>query len=211
MYQLKIDDKEKEAIMEDRPSKQAYGLSAPSMYKLLSEFPLNQVESREIIDEILLANKDLPGGLMVILNEIQSRIGYISQPIQEYVSLVLNVPVSKITGVISFYSFFTTKPRGDHTIKFCMGTACYVGGTPQLIQKAQQVLKIEPGETTPDNKITMEVCRCVGSCSQAPVVVVDDHLHGRLKPSGVPQLIRGIMKTYENSQEKLSNDKNNQS
>jgi len=187
--------------MVDKPSKQAYGLSAPSMHSLLNEFPLNQAESREVIDKILQSYKDIPGGLMVILNEIQSQIGYISQPIQEYVALVLNEPVSTITGVVSFYSFFTTKPRGDHTIKFCMGTACYVGGTPQLLQKAHQLLEIEPGETSPDNRITLEVCRCVGSCSQAPVVVVDEQLYGRLRPSKIPPLIRSIMKTYEGPQE----------
>ena len=185
--------------MKDQSSKQEYGLNAPSMQQLLNEFPLNQVESREVIDTILGSYKDMPGGLMVILNEIQSQIGYISQPIQEYVALVLNVPVSTITGVVSFYSFFTTKPRGDHTIKFCMGTACYVGGTQQLIQKAQQLLEIEPGETSPDNKITLEVCRCVGSCSQAPVVVVDEQLYGRLRPSKIPPLIRDILKKCEGS------------
>lgn len=80
-----------------------------------------------------------------------------------------------------------------------MGTACYVGGTQQLIQKAQQLLEIEPGETSPDNKITLEVCRCVGSCSQAPVVVVDEQLYGRLRPSKIPPLIRDILKKYEGS------------
>lgn len=187
--------------MENQSSNHVYGLNAPSMQQLMNEFPLNQSESRQIIDQILQKYKDVPGGLMVILNEIQSQIGYISQPIQEYVSAVMNVPVSTITGVVSFYSFFTTKPRGDHTIKFCMGTACYVGGTPQLIQKAQQLLQIEPGETSPDNRITVEVCRCVGSCSQAPVVVVDEQLYGRLRPSKISPLIRDIMKTYEDNKE----------
>ncbi len=185
--------------MQDQSTEQTYGLSTPSMHQLLNEYPLNQETSRETIDNILNSFKDLPGGLMVILNEIQSQIGYISQPIQEYVSLVLNIPVSTITGVVSFYSFFTTKPRGDHTIKFCMGTACYVGGTPQLMRKAEQILDIQTGDTTPDNRITMEVCRCVGSCSQAPVVVVDEQLYGRIRPSKIPPLIRDIIKTYEDS------------
>ena len=185
--------------MEDQSSEPTYGLSSPSMHQLLNEFPLNQTESREIIDNILHSFEDVPGGLMVILNEIQSQIGYISQPIQEYISAILNIPVSTITGVVSFYSFFTTKPRGDHTIKFCMGTACYVGGTPQLMRNAAQILDIQTGDTTSDNHITMEVCRCVGSCSQAPVVVVDEQLYGRVRPSKIPPLIRDIMKTYEDS------------
>jgi NADH:ubiquinone oxidoreductase subunit E len=93
--------------------------------------------------------------------------------------------------VVSFYSFFTTAPRGRHTVKLCMGTACYVGGTPQLIEKAQQVLGVKPGQTTSDGRITLEICRCVGACSQAPVVVVDDdNMHGRVQPNKLPQILR---------------------
>jgi NADH:ubiquinone oxidoreductase subunit E len=97
--------------------------------------------------------------------------------------------MSKINGVVSFYSFFTTRPRGKHTIKFCLGTACYVRGTPKLIEKTRQALGINVGETTPDGEITLEVCRCLGACSQAPVVVVDDSLRGRMSANHMPQLI----------------------
>jgi NADH:ubiquinone oxidoreductase subunit E len=172
-----------------------YALTSPTIQSLINEFPLNIPEQKAVIDQILKTYQDVPGGLMVVLNEIQSQIGFISQPIQEYVALVLNVPVSSIHGVVTFYSFFTTEPRGEHTMKFCMGTACYVGGTPQLLQKAEQLLEIKPGETTPDGKITLEICRCVGACSQAPMVVVDDQLYGRLRPSKLPALVRGILKT----------------
>jgi NADH:ubiquinone oxidoreductase subunit E len=154
--------------------------------------PVAIPEKRAIIDEILETHKDLPGGMMVILNELQSRIGFISEPMQEYVAKKLRVPVSKVHGVVSFYSFFTTQPRGRHTIKFCMGTACYVGGMPQLIEKAKQILGIEPGQTTKDGAITLEVCRCVGACSQAPVIVVDEESHGRVRPNKMPQLLRSI-------------------
>jgi len=154
--------------------------------------PVALPEKREIIDQILNANKARPGGLMVILNELQSQIGFISEPMQQYVADQLQVPVSKVHGVVSFYSFFTTTPRGRHTIKFCMGTACYVGGMPQLIEKAKQILGIEPGETTKDGKITLELCRCVGACSQAPVIVIDEESNGRVRPNKFPQLIRAI-------------------
>lgn len=154
--------------------------------------PVAIPEKRAVIDEILEANKELPGGLMVILNELQSRIGYISGPMQKYVAQKLQIPVNHVHGVVSFYSFFTTTPRGKHTIKFCMGTACYVGGVPQLIEKAKQVLGIEPGQTTKDGQITLELCRCVGACSQAPVIVIDEDSHGRVRPNKLPQLIRAI-------------------
>ncbi len=153
---------------------------------------LADTELKEKIDKTLANYKNLPGGLMVVLNELQSQIGYISEPMQAYVARELRIPVSTVHGVVSFYSFFTTQPRGRHTIKFCLGTACYVGGTPQLIEKAKQLLGIEPGQTTPDGEITMELCRCVGACSQAPVVVVDEETHGRMRPNKFPQIIRAV-------------------
>lgn len=154
--------------------------------------PLNIPEKKQIIDEILETNRNRPGATMVILNELQSRIGYISAPMQQYVARKLRIPVSQIHGVVSFYSFFTTTPRGQHTVKFCMGTACYVGGTDQLIEKTKQILKIKPGETTPDGKITIEICRCVGACSQAPVIVVDEEVQGRVKPAKIQQVMRSL-------------------
>jgi NADH-quinone oxidoreductase subunit E len=166
------------------------------MLNLLEKVPATDPvvvpEKRKIIDQILEENKDLPGGLMVILNELQSQIGFISEPMQQYTAQKLHIPASKVHGVVSFYSFFTTMPRGRHTVKFCMGTACYVGGMPQLIEKAKQILGVEPGETTKDGNITLEICRCVGACSQAPVIVVDEDSHGRVRPNKLPQIIRGI-------------------
>jgi NADH:ubiquinone oxidoreductase subunit E len=164
------------------------------MYKALQTAPatdpINIPEQKKIIDKVIQSNRERPGATMVILNELQSQVGYISEPMQAYVANELKVPASAVHGVVSFYSFFTTQPRGKHTIKFCMGTACYVGGTPQLIEKAKQSLGINPGQTTSDGMITLEVCRCVGACSQAPVVVVDETSHGRVKPNKFPQIIR---------------------
>lgn len=157
--------------------------------------PLDDPEKKAIIDQILEENADLNGATMVVLNLIQEKIGYISKPMQGYVAEKLGVPISKVHGVVSFYSFFTTTPRGKHTIKFCLGTACYVGGIPQIIEKAKQILGIEPGQTTPDGLITLENCRCVGACSQAPVVVVDDTIHGRVQPNRFPKLIQDIQKS----------------
>jgi NADH:ubiquinone oxidoreductase subunit E len=111
---------------------------------------------------------------------------------QQYVALKLHMPVRAVHGVVSFYSFFTTQARGRHTVKFCLGTACYVGGTGQLIEKAKQVMGIEPGQTTPDGSVTFEICRCVGACSQAPVIVADEQLYGRVRPNKLPQILRPL-------------------
>ncbi|NLF52392.1 MAG: NAD(P)H-dependent oxidoreductase subunit E [Leptolinea sp.] len=154
--------------------------------------PLSIPEQKKIIDEIIDKNKALSGATMVVLNEMQGKIGFISRPMQMYIAQRLGVPVSQVHGVVSFYSFFTTSPRGKHTIKFCLGTACYVGGMPQIIEKAKQVLGIDPGQTTEDGEITLELCRCVGACSQAPVIVVDEDMHGRVRPNKFPQLIKNI-------------------
>ncbi len=164
------------------------------MVQLLQTFPagdpLANPEQRARIDTILAANEHRAGANMVVLNELQNRIGYISLPMQAYVARRLKLPVSAVHGVVTFYSFFTTRPRGRHTLKLCMGTACYVGGTPQLIDKAKQLLDIKPGETTADGALTLELCRCVGACSQAPVATVDDEVFGRLRPNKLQQLLR---------------------
>ncbi|MBW6464988.1 MAG: NAD(P)H-dependent oxidoreductase subunit E [Brevefilum sp.] len=167
-----------------------------TLEKIPAQDPLNDPEQKAIIDRILLENKGLPGATMVVLNSLQEAIGHISPPMQVYVAEQLGEPVSRIHGVVSFYSFFTTTPRGKHTIKFCMGTACYVSGIEQVIEKAKQILEIEPGQTTEDGLITLELCRCVGACSQAPVIVVDEEVEGRVKPNRFPKTIQDI-KTKE--------------
>ncbi len=154
-------------------------------------------EKLVIIDQVISENKERPGATMIVLNELQAKIGYISEPMEQYIARHLEVPLSAVHGVVTFYSFFTNKPRGKHTIKFCMGTACYVGGTQQLIDKAKQLLGIDVGETTADGQITLEVCRCVGACSQAPVVVVDEEVKGRLRPNKFPQVINQISRAQE--------------
>lgn len=151
--------------------------------------PLVVPAQRLVIDRIIEAGKQTPGAAMVVLNELQSQVGYVSFPMQEYVARRLHVPKSQIYGVISFYSFFTTKPRGKHTLKLCLGTACYVGGVTKLIQKAKQLLGVQVGETTGDWRITLETCRCVGACSQAPTVTVDGNVYGRVTPEQLPEIL----------------------
>jgi NADH:ubiquinone oxidoreductase subunit E len=154
--------------------------------------PLNKENLKLLIDQAILENKDRPGAVMLVLNEVQSKIGHVSPCMQMYIAQNLNVPQGQVHGVVTFYSFFKTKPKGKHTIKFCLGTACYVAGVPQLIEKAKQMLNIDLGETTPDGQITLEECRCVGACSQAPVVVVDEEVQGKLRPNKFPQVLKKV-------------------
>jgi NADH:ubiquinone oxidoreductase subunit E len=164
------------------------------MYRTLLENipegdPLTIPEQRATIDQIIEENRLVAGAPMVVLNELQSQIGHVSRPMQEYVAQQLGVPMSLIYGVASFYSFFTTEPRGKHTAKFCLGTACYVGGASKLIKRARELLGIEVGETTADWQITLECCRCVGACSQAPTVMIDNDVHGRMTPEILPEIL----------------------
>jgi NADH:ubiquinone oxidoreductase subunit E len=151
-------------------------------------------EKRAIIDRILTENEGKDGAVMVALNELQSEIGYITESMEVYVARKLKAPISAVHGVTTFYSFFTNRPRGRHTIKFCLGTACYVGGTPQLIEKAKQMFNIDIGQTTPDGNVTLEVCRCVGACSQSPVMVIDEEVEGRVRASAFPELFAAVNK-----------------
>jgi len=166
------------------------------MAKYLKNIPANDPllipEQRVVIDQIIEEHREKAGAAMVVLGEVQSKIGWVSEATQAYLADRLEIPVSTIHGVVTFYSYFTTNPKGKHSIKFCMGTACYVGGVPQLMEKAKQVLGIDIGETTADGMITLEICRCVGACSQAPVIVVDEEVLGRVKPNKLPQTIKQL-------------------
>jgi NADH:ubiquinone oxidoreductase subunit E len=157
--------------------------------------PLDVPEQRAIIDQVLLDNKDLAGAPIVVLNEVQTRIGYISTRMQAYIAEKLGIPQNHIHGVVTFYSFFATEPKGKNTIKFCRGTACYVGGANRLIDQARQALGVDMGETTPDGQITLEECRCLGACSQAPVIVLNEDLFGRAQPSTLTNLYERCQET----------------
>ncbi len=148
------------------------------------------LEQKAVLDEILAENRDKSGATMLVLTLTQERLGYVSPAMQQYLSQEMRVPLSHIYGVLTFYSFFRMAPIGQHKINVCLGTACYVRGGPSLIEKYQQVLGIKVGETTEDRQFTLEVCRCVGACSQAPVVMIDDDIIGRMKPQNVAKTLR---------------------
>lgn len=154
--------------------------------------PLKSAEQRAVIDQAIAENSDRPGAVMLVLNEVQGKIGHVSPFMQAYIAKRLKVPLGQVHSVVTFYSFFKTQPRGRHTIKFCLGTACYVAGVPQLIEKAKQMLNIEMGQTTSDGQITLEECRCVGACSQAPVIVVNEEVQGKLRPNKFPQILKKV-------------------
>jgi NADH-quinone oxidoreductase subunit E/NADP-reducing hydrogenase subunit HndA len=150
-------------------------------------------EQWSAVDGIIHRHKTRPGSLIPVLEEIQETIGYLPKPVLDRVARGLRIPFSEVYGVVTFYSFFTMFPRGKHTVRCCLGTACYVRGGNKLLEMLVDTLKIEPGETTEDRRFSLETVRCLGACGLAPVVVVDEDTHRQMKPSKIP----GVLNAYE--------------
>ncbi len=124
-----------------------------------------------------------------VLHQVQGKFGYLPAEVQELVADELHMPVSKVYGIVSFYSFFTMTPKGEHPIDVCMGTACYVRGAEKVLDAFKRALNIEVGQCTPDGKFSLNCLRCVGACGLAPVAMVDGKVYGRLTPDKVPAIL----------------------
>lgn len=132
---------------------------------------------------------DKPGGLIPALQVCQRLFGYLPKNAMERISEAFGKPYSEVAGVVSFYSFFSTVPRGRHLVRVCLGTACYVRGGKEVLQAIKHALAIEVGETTGDRQFSLDVGRCFGACGLAPVIMVDDDVHQRVKPAKVGELL----------------------
>jgi NADH-quinone oxidoreductase subunit E/NADP-reducing hydrogenase subunit HndA len=143
------------------------------------------------IDEVIRKFQDKPGGLIPVLEEIQGITGYLPESVQRRVASGLNLPLSQVYGVTTFYSFFTMKPRGKHQIRVCLGTACHVKGAKRNIEHMIQALNIKPGECTEDRQFSLDVVRCLGACGLAPVMVVDEDTHKQVKEAKIDQILKG--------------------
>lgn len=133
-----------------------------------------------------------PGELIPLLQSAQDYFGYIPRRAIKYISGVTNVPESNIYGVITFYNQFRLQPMGRHIIRLCCGTACHVAGSKNLVSTVQDELGIEVGETTADGIFTLFTVACLGCCSLAPVMMIDEQTHGRLTPAAVRKILREI-------------------
>ena len=147
-------------------------------------------EQLKKLDDIIAKYKDKPGSLIPVLEEAQMVLEFLPMPILKIVAAGLNLPLSRVYGVVTFYSFFTMTPRGKHTVRVCLGTACYVRGGKSIYDTMKKELNVEEGETTVDRLFTLETVRCVGACGLGPVVFVGENVHGRLKPGKVKDVIK---------------------
>jgi NADP-reducing hydrogenase subunit HndA len=147
-------------------------------------------EKMEKLEHVLIEHKDQQGALMPVLHETQELFGYIPEEAQKRISEVLNVPLAEIYGVATFYSRFTLKPRGKNTISVCLGTACYVKNAQGILDRLKEELKVAAGETTGDNKFTLEATRCLGCCGLAPVMTINEEVYGKLEPEDISEILK---------------------
>ena len=151
-------------------------------------------EQEEKLKALIAQYKEIPGALMPVLQQAQGIYGYLPIEVQQMIAEGLNIPLAEVYGVVTFYSQFSLNPKGKYEISVCMGTACYVKGAGDLIDRITQVLGIEPGEVTPDGKFSLTNTRCIGACGLAPVMTVNEDVYGRLKAEDID----GILRKYIN-------------
>ncbi len=149
-------------------------------------------EQEELLMKAISEHKGQDGALIPVLHEAQNIYGYLPIEVQKIISDELGVSMAEIYGVVTFYTQFTTNPKGKYNIAVCLGTACYVKGSGILLDKIKEKLGIDVGECTPDGKYSIEAPRCIGTCGLAPVLTVNDDVYGRL----VPEDIDGILEKY---------------
>ena len=146
------------------------------------------------LENILHKYKQEKSNLIQILNEVQEYYGYVPEKAQLAISKYLGIPMAEIYGVITFYARFTLKPKGKYHVAVCLGTACFVKGSEQILERAKARLGIDIGETTPDGKFSLEATRCIGACGLAPVFTVNDEVYGKATVKLFDEVLDGIEK-----------------
>ena len=150
-------------------------------------------ENAKKLDTIIEKYKDTRGALIPVLHEAQEVYGYLPLEVQRTIAEKLNIPLAEVYGVVSFYTQFSINPKGEYRINVCMGTACYVKGANEILDKFKTRLSIDVGECTDDGKYSLDACRCIGACGLAPVVTVNDEVFGKL----VADDVDGIIDKYD--------------
>lgn len=161
-----------------------------SLEKCCSDCNIENDERMNLVVNITKKYKEVNGALIPVLHEVQKLFGYLPEPALKLVSEGLNISMSEIYGVSTFYSHFTLEPKGEHIIRVCLGTACYVKGSQDIIEKLCAQLDVEVGKTTKDGKFTIEAARCLGGCGLAPVMTIDEKVYGRLVPDDVIRILK---------------------
>lgn len=153
----------------------------------------NEQEQFQRLDEFIEEKKGQPGALIPVLHRAQEIFGYLPLDVQKHIADRLNVPLSEVYGVVTFYHFFSLVPKGKYQISVCLGTACYVKGSGKILDKIKETIGVEVGGTSKDALFSLQATRCVGACGLAPVVIINDDVYGRMTPDKVP----GILEKYK--------------
>ena len=151
---------------------------------------LDQIKEIDAFIDKLADQGSLKGKLIAILHKAQGIVGYLPIEVQEHIAKRLSMPVAKVCGVVSFYSYFSTTPKGKYVINVCMGTACFVAGAEGIFNEIKSLLGIEAGETTPNRLFSLNALRCVGACGLAPVVTVNGKIYGKVTRENIGRIIK---------------------
>ena len=149
----------------------------------------NEQEKQKVV-EIIHENNEGPHSLIQVLNSIQNELGYLSKEAQQLVAKEMRVPFSRVFEVTSFYSRFTTEPKGKYEISVCLGTACFVKGAQTVLDELKKQLGIEEKQTTPDGLFTLTACRCIGACALAPAIVINKEVHAKMNVKKVSKVLK---------------------
>jgi len=151
----------------------------------------DQVNEEKLLERVAELVEDYKGEgtLIQALHMAQGVYGYLPIEVQKVIADTLRLPLSEVSGVVSFYSFFSTQPRGKYTIRVCLGTACYVRGGKKIIERLEDILNIKVGETTKDRLFTLEVARCIGACGLAPAISIEDKVYKQVNPDRLEMIL----------------------
>lgn len=159
----------------------------------------NEKDLYNKLDNVIEKYKNQKGMLIRILQKGQDIFGHLSVNVQSYISEKLDMPVSTINSVVSFYSLFSEEPRGKYVVSVCLGTACYVKGAQEILNAIKDELQVKEDETTMDGLFTVQSTRCIGACGLAPVITINDEVYGRISPDDVPGIMHQYKKTHRQS------------
>ena len=143
----------------------------------------------EAVAQVIERYKGHKDALIMVLHAAQEIVGYLPPELQRFIAEGMDIPVSEVSGVVSFYSYFSTQKRGRHTIRMCQGTACYVRGGKKVVEAIKKELDVEVGGTTADGQYTFEIARCIGACGLAPAMMVDNDVYKQVNPAKLPAIL----------------------
>lgn len=161
------------------------------MLKKISKIPFKgTAEQKAKLDAVIAECKDDKSLLMHVMQEAQDIYGYLPYEVQVMIAEGMDVPLEKVYGVSTFYAQFALSPKGEYNISVCLGTACYVKGSQEVLDKITEIIGIGEGECTADGKFSLEACRCIGACGLAPVMTVNDEVYGKLTAKEIPDILK---------------------